>query len=69
MEKRSKLLIMFVFLALATAVVYAYYRYVWAGNFLIDESQVEEMLTEDDGLPEEGAAGDDIPEPSMVESQ
>lgn len=44
MEKRSRVLIIVVVLALITSIVYSYYRYIVAGDFLIDESQVEAAI-------------------------
>jgi hypothetical protein len=71
MEKKSKLLIAFVLLALVASVAYAYCRYVWTGDFLIDESQIEEVepLPEDEMLMGEVPVENEVPEPTMVENE
>ena len=54
MEKKSKVLIVIFILTLFASLGYSYYRYISAGDFLIDESQVEaegEVIDEATGEP------------------
>lgn len=71
MEKKSKLLIAFVFAALVASAAYAYGHYVWRGDFLIDESRIEETetLPEESSLMEEVSAEDDASESPVAENE
>lgn len=57
-----------VVLALITSIVYSYYRYIVAGDFLIDESQVE-TVTEVEEMGETGELPvDTLPTEEATES-